>query len=456
MPLNDGERQVAPTLDGIRRDHVARYEWAAMLVKGRVIDLACGVGYGTSILAAAGCKAIGFDRNSEAIGYARKHYAATGAEFTCAEAIQIDKGQADAVVCFETIEHIEDPAPVLKNLHGITSQLLVSVPNEDVVPHDGRAKYHFRHYTRGQFHALLIATGWSVKEWWGQESSESEVERDVAGRTIIAVCERIELPKELAASPINVAPAQPDFPVPEHVTILALGPSLEKYVDIVKRLGGKHAYCDEVWGINAVGGVVMCDRVFHMDDVRIQEIRARARPKSNIARMLEWIKVHPGPIITSRAHPDYPGLVEFPLRDVLHTFQHAYFNSTPSYAVAYAIWLGVKKISLYGLDFTYANSHDAEKGRACVEFWLGIAAARGINFAIPKDSTLLDAINTQAERLYGYDTVDVRIRNVKGDTQVEFTERAALPTADEIEDRYDHSRPANLLVEESLAQAAEK
>lgn len=215
--MNAGERQVAPTLDGIRRDHVARYEWAAGLVKGRVIDLACGVGYGTSILAAAGCKTIGFDRSSEAIGYARKHYAGTGAEFTCAEAIQIDKGQADAAVCFETIEHIEDPAPILKNLRAIAPVLLASVPNEDVVPHDARAKYHFRHYTKGQFHALLSATGWCVKEWWGQEGSESEVERDVAGRTILAVCERMELPKEVAPSPVQVAPRQPDLPVPKHV-----------------------------------------------------------------------------------------------------------------------------------------------------------------------------------------------------------------------------------------------
>jgi|CXWL01.1.fsa_nt_gi SAM-dependent methyltransferase len=455
MAMNDGERQVAPTVDGIRCDHVARYEWAAKLVKGRVIDLACGVGYGTAILAAAGCKAIGFDRASEAIGYARKHYAGTGAEFTCAEAIQIDKGKADAVVCFETVEHLEEPAPVLMNLRAIAPLLLVSVPNEDVVPHDGRAKFHFRHYTKGQFHALLSTTGWAVKEWWGQAGIESDVELDVAGRTLIAVCERMEIPQKLAPSPINVAPPQPDRPVPEHVAILALGPSLEKYVDVVKRVGGKHAYCDETWGINAVGGVVLCDRIFHMDDVRIQEIRAKARPDTNIARMLEWIKVHPGPIITSRAHPDYPGLVEYPLRDVIHTFQHAYFNSTVAYAVAYAIWLGVKKISLYGLDFTYANSHDAEKGRACVEFWLGIAAERGINFMIPKDSTLLDAMNTQAERLYGYDTVDVRISAVKGDTVVEFTERAQLPTADEIEDRYDHGRHTNALVEQSLAAAGE-
>jgi hypothetical protein len=43
-----------------------------------------------------------------------------------------------------------------------------------------------------------------------------------------------------------------------------------------------------------------------MDDVRIQEIRAAARPESNIATMLGWMRKHPGPIYTSRLHPDYP------------------------------------------------------------------------------------------------------------------------------------------------------
>lgn len=468
MTLQNGERQVAPTIEGIRRDHVARYEWAAQRLQGRVIDLACGVGYGTAILAKSGCVALGFDRDPEAIAYARKHYADGGATFKCQEAARVDPGPADAAVCFETIEHLKHPEPVLRKLHELAPRLLASVPNEAVFPHQGRVLFHYRHYTRGQFWALLSACGWKVTEWWGQAGPESEVERNCEGRTLIAVCERLpvesgatdagapvvdiaanadRLQRDTAAS--EAAAATDSVPVPEHVAILGLGPSLEQYVNIVKRLGGKHAFCDETWGINATGGVLQCDRVFHMDDVRIQEIRAKAEPDSNIARMLEWIKVHPGPIVTSRAHPDYPGLVEFPLEAVLNKFQAAYFNSTAAYAVAYAIWLGVKKISLFGVDFTYANSHDAEKGRACVEFWLGIASANGVRLSISKSSSLLDAITTPAEKFYGYDTVDVEIEvRPDGSAKVGFKEKAVLPTAEEIEARYDHSRHPNVLVEQ--------
>jgi hypothetical protein len=62
----------------------------------------------------------------------------------------------------------------------------------------------------------------------------------------------------------------------------------------------------------------------------------------------------------------------------------AYFNSTAAYAVAYAIHMGVKKISVFGMDFTYPNAHDAEKGRACVEFWLGIAPRAASSSQCPK------------------------------------------------------------------------
>jgi hypothetical protein len=242
---------------------------------------------------------------------------------------------------------------------------------------------------------------------------------------------------------------------PEHVVILGLGPSLEAYVDITKRLGGRRRLADEVWGINAVGDVIACDRVFHMDDVRIQEIRAEAAPESNIAVMLKWMKTHPGPIYTSRLHPDYPGLVEFPLQDVINNIGHAYFNGTCAYAVALAIHMGVKRISLFGTDYTYANSHLAEKGRANVEFLLGIAYGRGIEIIISEKSSLLDTC--EGLSLYGYGrmgSLDVDIEDVDGSAKVRFTERAVLPTAEQIEAEYDHGQSANPLVRAAKSNAA--
>lgn len=231
--------------------------------------------------------------------------------------------------------------------------------------------------------------------------------------------------------------------VPDHVVILGLGPSMEAFVDLAKRMGGSSAFCNEVWGINAVGDVLRCDRVFHMDDVRIQEIRAEAKPDSNIANMLRWMRRHPGPIYTSRNHADYPGLVEYPLADVVDHLGWGYFNSTAAYAVAYAIHIGVKQISCFGMDFTYPNAHHAEKGRACVEFWLGQAAARGIQVGFPAQTSLMDALSAPADRFYGYDTIRV---DVQDNGELRFFEAYDLPTAEQIEAAYDHGRHPNPLV----------
>ncbi len=233
-----------------------------------------------------------------------------------------------------------------------------------------------------------------------------------------------------------------EAPAERHVAILGLGPSLDQYLELTKRLGGRKKLCDETWAINALGDVFSCDLVFHMDDVRIQEIRAKAAPDSNIAAMLQWLKTTTTPVVTSRPHDDYPALRAFPLEEVLNHLGHDYFNSTAAYAVAYAIHTGVTKISLFGLDFSYPNVHDAEKGRACVEFWLGMAHARGIMLNMPQNTTLMDANVSRAARLYGYDTLDIDF-NVQpdGELKLGFMPRTELPTAEQIEANYDHSAP---------------
>jgi len=440
--MQEGERQVAPALDGIRRDHVARYEFAARrIVPGaRVIDFARGIGYGAGILAAAGHSVRGYDIAPEALEYGRLHYGHPRAELILADgAAPGHLGEADAAVCFETLEHIEDPRPLLKALRQAAPMLIASVPNEAVMPWSPApgvvTAFHHRHYTRREFNALLEECGWVVTEWHGQAGPESEVEPGPGGRTLIAVAHREALSGDKA-------------PDEKHIAILGLGPSLDQYLEITKRVGGRSKFCDEVWAINALGDIFDCDLIFHMDDIRIQEIRAAARPDSNIAAMVKWLKAAKAPVVTSRPHDDYPALKAFPLEDVLNHFGHDYFNSTAAYAIAFAIHVGATKISLFGMDFTYPNAHDAEKGRGCVEFWLGQAHARGVKISLPKTTTLMDAMHTRAQRLYGYDTLDVRFNlQEDGSVKLDFAPLAALPTADEIEARYDHSAHPNAIVE---------
>lgn len=464
--MKSGERQVSPTLAGIRADHTARYNWAATTLPpgSHVLDLACGVGYGAYILAQAGHTVVAVDRDQEAIDYANAHWRHARIKFMCCDAENdAYMGETfDAVTCFETIEHIKDPLPVLRRFACGIPLLLASVPNEEVFPWSslGNGKkvtiaFHHRHYTRQEFADLLAASGFEAVEWLGQEGPRSEVARDINGRTLVVVAKRSgatktekRQPKLIPATAVEKVKAPPTKrAVPNSIAIVALGPSLNTYIGIVKSLGSTKRLCDEVWGVNALGDVLKCDLLFAMDDPRIQEIRAAAHPQSNIAAMLPWLRAYHGPGFTSRAHPDYPGLAEFPLADVLNSCGgNRYFNSTPAYAIAYAIHIGVKKIFCFGMDYTLQSAHDAEKGRACAEFWLGFASARGIELSFPKTTTLHDACVPPAERLYGYDTVNVEITGESGTEQVRLVPRDVLPTAEEIEARYDHSAHPNQLV----------
>lgn len=446
-----GERQVAPTVDGIRRDHTARYEWVAarLAPDSSVIDAGCGVGYGSAILAGVCAEVFAFDNDHDALRYAEANYSRPNITYGSdnAEVASFAAGSVfSAAVAFEIVEHLADPRPLLKALSECAPILYASAPNEKVFPFKNY-KFHHRHYTTEQFEALLNECGWKVDEWWGQAGPESYLERDLEGRTLVvkASARRIDEASALPKSDADPRLVRLMTPTPKHVAIVGLGFSAEAYMDRVKRCGSRRAFADQVWGINAVGDVLSCDLVWHMDDVRIQVIRAAARPESNIAAMLPWLKSTTLPVVTSRAHPDYPALVEFPLEAVMSEFGLGYFNNTPAYAVAYAIYIGVKRISLFGLDFTYPSAHKSEKGRGCLEFWLGYATARGIEIAIPENSSLMDHIDDPKDDneaiFYGYDTVKlIYKRSEDGKFTIDMIPREKLPSAEEIEAAYDHGK----------------
>lgn len=220
-----------------------------------------------------------------------------------------------------------------------------------------------------------------------------------------------------------------------HVAILAMGPSADAYARHAAMAGGRYSEFDETWTCNAFGSIFHADRLFHMDDVRIQQIRAEGG-NIQVANMLKWMKSYPGIIYSSRAHPDYPSIVEFPLEDVINsTGGLPYFNSTPAYMVGLAMHLKVKKMTLYGLDYAFNDKYRAERGRSCIEYWLGRAVERGIEIGLSPTAWLFD--QNRHDKLYGYDTRRVSAaKQSDGKYKLTFTEVETLPTAEAIEAAY--------------------
>ena len=187
---SDFTRQYAPTIDGIRPDHVARYQFASEVIPKNTytLDLACGCGYGSWLMEKAGLFVTGVDIEPEAIAYAQRHY--KGPTYLCKEAADV-KGKWGALVSFETIEHLKNPAQLFQGIEA--RRLICSVPNEDLYPFSADTfksdKYpHLRHYTPSQLEAFLESVGYGVESWHCQKDKRSPVTEGKDGMFLIAVC----------------------------------------------------------------------------------------------------------------------------------------------------------------------------------------------------------------------------------------------------------------------------
>lgn len=187
------------------------------------------------------------------------------------------------------------------------------------------------------------------------------------------------------------------------VAIVALGGSFADYV--LARINS--AEFDEVWGINCIGGVFHVDRTFMLDPASRFLDDIKAGTQTGIAKEFLLNTPNKGPIYSCCLDERVPELVEYPLQEVVTDLTFSYFNNTVAYAVAFAIYSKVKKINLYGVDFSYKqNLHFAESGRACVEFWCAIALSKGIHIQVAPRSGLLDTDVPEEEKLYGYHRLD--------------------------------------------------
>lgn len=141
------------------RRHLAVYEWIAEQVGGlRVADLACGEGYGTSVLAGRASEVVGVDANPEAFEHAVSRYQRENLRFERG-LVEGFKGRCDAAVFLQTIEHIEDPGALLERLAQAAPVLYISTPNRLTLAPPGAPKsdnpWHLREYTLDEYRELL-------------------------------------------------------------------------------------------------------------------------------------------------------------------------------------------------------------------------------------------------------------------------------------------------------------
>lgn len=157
------------------RRHLAVYEWIGARVVGRrVIDMACGEGYGSEVLSRSASSVVGVDANPEAHQHARLRYRRQNLRFERG-LVELfgEPEEFDAVVFLQTIEHVQDPAGVLGHFRQILAAdgvAYVSTPNLLTLAPPGAQKsgnpWHLREYRAAEF-AELCGSVFSQIELFG-------------------------------------------------------------------------------------------------------------------------------------------------------------------------------------------------------------------------------------------------------------------------------------------------
>jgi 2-polyprenyl-3-methyl-5-hydroxy-6-metoxy-1,4-benzoquinol methylase len=145
-----------------KRIHMERYEYAARhLVGKRILDCACGMGYGTDILAAR-CNATGVDIDENAIALARARYPER--KFEVGDIHQMSFCGYDSLASFETLEHLDNPESVIERLPASITEIVASVP---IRPTVGWNAWHRSDFTKTSFREM-IARYFAIAHEFGQ------------------------------------------------------------------------------------------------------------------------------------------------------------------------------------------------------------------------------------------------------------------------------------------------
>ncbi len=153
-------------------EHLHRYAYAATLVTDkRVLDLACGEGYGSHMLATAASSVVGVDLDAGVIEHAAAKYGSGTLQFLSGSitAVPIPDDQSfDFIVCFEAIEHIENQRKLLEEVKRLLKPegiFMVSTPNKaiyrDASPQEN--PFHVKELYFEEFRDLLAGYFRSVR-----------------------------------------------------------------------------------------------------------------------------------------------------------------------------------------------------------------------------------------------------------------------------------------------------
>jgi glycosyltransferase involved in cell wall biosynthesis/SAM-dependent methyltransferase len=163
-----GERYVSGMIGPIQYEHYHRYLFSAPFCVGRsVLDIACGEGYGSYLLAQTARHVTGVDISAETVTFAQSNYGTENLQFIpgSATSIPLADSSIEVVVSFETLEHFSDHEQFLAEVFRVLvpgGLFIISSPNRDSYGSQNDNPFHERELDREEFRSALLSRFSSV------------------------------------------------------------------------------------------------------------------------------------------------------------------------------------------------------------------------------------------------------------------------------------------------------
>lgn len=189
---------------------------------------------------------------------------------------------------------------------------------------------------------------------------------------------------------------------PKTVALVCLGPTRNSYVAacLAEDLSEEIRGVDEVWTLNRGATLFRHDLLFVMDHI--------AGEADKFPRYGAALWKHDKPIITSDHCEGWPAHVHrYPikpiwdwLRATLNPMHGDWWHNSVAYILAYAAFIGVRELRVFGADYSHHSSGVVEDGHPCVAYWVGKLEAAGLVVRPVADSNFLNS--AQRGWMYGY------------------------------------------------------
>jgi GT2 family glycosyltransferase/ubiquinone/menaquinone biosynthesis C-methylase UbiE/glycosyltransferase involved in cell wall biosynthesis/uncharacterized coiled-coil protein SlyX len=183
-----GERYIPTEQGRIRLEHYHRYAIVIDIVKEKdVLDVACGEGYGSFIMADVARSVVGVDISDEAVQHASRTYKKANLAFRQGSVVALDFPDAsfDVVVSFETIEHLSEQAQMLAEIRRVLRPdgvLVISSPNRPIYSEESgeHNEFHVKELDFNEFDELL-RTQFQTIQYFGQRMLMGSVIQSLEG-----------------------------------------------------------------------------------------------------------------------------------------------------------------------------------------------------------------------------------------------------------------------------------